>query len=547
MGVPALALNSLVSKLPRAARAHGKCVDIMETRSTDHYDASTPRSSYSELPKRMGSRDNIGLSDAMQTLYQARRLKFEVQEEQTPRSVKSASKILFRADGKTAQNKCGFPSAMRPRTTNHGPPSVCSATSRTSRDREMDLRQYDELEKVENGSDAGSEQQPTDEAEEEWVDNADFDVASLTTIGSYCPKYASSIVSMHPSAKKGANFCSGFMQGATNVLFGENEDDDDEGNASGMEEEDANAVSLPVLANLLKTNDTELAASLASDLAIKAQTDAATLQDIPRLDIVPSLVKLLESSSSAVKSAAARALGVIGERSQEAKMQILNCGAVPILSRLNKQSEAEKNCPHREEGSLEDVATATRFALSALSMNTKQAPSIDVSPQMLVALLSSPDEDMQASAVLDLLEKCKSAGAEMVLKELTESDVLLSLVDMLEHPEDDVQFAAAEILSLMIYSDQKTQRELSQSIGIVSKLLRLIKQGGPDCISCKSAATQVIRGLAHNNSKIREDVLKRGVIPEFASLLCCNDPQTRETAAWMLGIMASHSKVASSA
>lgn len=489
----------------------------------------------------MSSVDSMGLNDAIQALKAARRLQFELDnEEHTPRSTRSANKLLFRTDNKAAQLRQLAP--MLPRR-NYAAPSVYSATSRASRgEREAELREYEELDKLENGSEVGSEQQPTDEAEEDFWDNAEFDAASLTTIGSHAPHYAASIASMIP-AKKGVQMCTGFMQGATNVLFGENEGIEEDGSSSVAEEEDSNDISMPVLADMLKTNDLELAASLASNLAFKAQTDPQCIQDIPRLNMIPSLVKLLVLPSDAVKSAAARALGVIGERSPEAKFQILNCGAISVLSRLNKHAE-ESQDSEKEEGSLEDVAGATRFALSALNSSARNAPSVDVSPQMLVELLMSTEDDLQASAVLELLEKLNSVYADVVLKELTESDVLMTLVDMLEHSEEDVQFAAADILGRMIFHDQKTQIELSQSLGIVSKLLRLIKQGGSESsTSCKSAAAQVIRGLAHNNSKIREDVLRRGVIPEFASLLCSNDVQTRETAAWMLGIMASHSQV----
>ena len=540
-GVAALGHPSLASKLVHAARTHSKCAEIAEARSADQYDASTPRSTYSDLPRHVSLMGSLSLHNAMQKLEAARRLKFEYDgEEHTPRSTRSANKLLFQTDGKARQ--CRRKPMGRNRTS-YGTPSVCSANSRNSRgEKNIDYQPYEELDKLENVSDAGTEQQPTDEAEEEWMDSADFDARSLSTIHSCATKYASSVMSMKPVMKKGTNICNGFMQGATNVLFGDCDEDEDDGSLSGGEEEDTNDVALPVMVNLLKTRDPELAASVASDLAIRAQTDAALLQDVPRLDVVASLVKILALPSDAARSAAARALGVIGERSPDAKLQMLNCGAIPILSRLNKEAEANQR-NDVEAGSLEDMANATRFALSALSRNVKDAPSVDVAPQMLIVLLASAEEDMQASAVLELLEKLNSVYADIVLKELTNSDVLMSLVDMLEHKEEDVQLAAAEIVSRMIYHDQKTQKELSGSIGIVSKLLRLIKQGGSDRVSCRSAAARVIRGLAHNNSKIREDVLKRGVIPEFASLLCCNDPQTRETAAWMLGTMASHSPV----
>lgn len=532
------AVPSLASKLAFATRLNSKYAEMAETRSTDHYEASTPRSTFSEITKRRASAvPGLGNRDAMELLKAARqRLIYGLEEELTPRSARSNGKLLFRTDGKNGQNN-GLP-PTRPRAIYA--PSLGSV-SKTSREKDTDFSHYAELEKLENGSDAGSEQQPTDEAEEEWMDADIDDAASLTTIGSYAPKYAASVVSMKPIAKKSMQVYTGSMQGATNVLFGDCDEEDEEGGSDMGEEEDSNDVSLPVLANLLKTNDAGLAASLAENLAIKAQTDPSVLQDIPRMDIIPSLVKILGLPSDAAKSAAARALGVIGERNPDARLQILNCGALSKLSEMNKQVEASRLSV--EEGSMEDVSEAVRFALSALNSTARAAPSVDVSPQMLVELLMSPDEEMQASATLELLEKLDSVYAEIVIKELADSSVCMSLVDLLEHSEEDIQLAAAEILSKMIFHDQKTQQDLSQSVGIVSKLLRLVKQSGPDRISVKAAATQVIRGLAHNNSKIREDVLKRGVIPEFASLLCCNDMHIRETAAWMLGMMASHSKV----
>eukprot|EP00210_Caulerpa_lentillifera_P009388 g8950.t1 len=529
------------------AAAFGGARAFAESRNKlQSFNSSTALSDISKRNRR-ASFENCGVQDFIKHLKSVReRLPYgRDADERTSMSSKSSNIMAFRQENLTQHRP--VPSIPLSKVIQSGA-SVCSGRSNTPRanpaELESDLKLYKEVDDLGNCSDDESEQHPTDEVDENWIDNADFDTASLTTIGSNAPsKYAQSVMSMRPTTtKRGTGFQTGFMQGATNVMFDEGEDYED-GTGSVADHEEANELSLPLLAGMLKTEDHYLAASTANDLAVKAQTDESVLYEIPRTDIVPSLVKLLSLKSDPVRSAAARALGVIGERNCEARVQILNAGAIQKLSALFKQADENKTATEqKEEGSLDDVATAMRFALDALSRNKTGAPSVDVSTPMLVELLLSNDDEMQASAILDLQEKMNSIYRDVVLRELASSDILLHLVDTLEHKDEDVQLGTADILSRLIFHDQKTQMELSQSVGIVSKLLRVVKKGGQEFTSCKSAAAQVLRGLAHNNSKIREDCLKRGAIPDFVSLLCAPDPLTRETAAWMLGILASHSK-----
>eukprot|EP00210_Caulerpa_lentillifera_P001852 g1781.t1 len=534
------------------AASHGRARAFAESRNKlKSFNSSSGLSDISKRTKR-ASFESCGVQDFIKHLQFVReRLPPYARDadEKASMSSKSSNIMAIRQDSLTQHRR--MPSIPTGRVTQSGA-SVCSGVSNTPRanpaaELESDLKLYKEVDELGNCSDDEMEQHPTDEVDEEWIDNADFDAASLTTIGSTAPsKYAQSVMSMRrTSFKRTSGFQTGFMQGATNVMFDEGEDYED-GTGSVADHEEANDLSLPLLAGMLKTEDPYLAASTANDLAVKAQTDQSVLYEIPRTDVVPSLVKLLSLNSDPVRSAAARALGVIGERNAEARVQILNAGAIQKLSVLFKEANENKSemeqKEEEEEGSLDDVATAMRFALDALSRYKKDAPSVDVSTPMLVELLLSNEEEMQASAILDLQEKMNSVYGDVVLRELATSDILLNLVDTLEHKDEDVQLGAADILSRLIFHDQKTQIELSQSVGIVSKLLRVVKKGGQEFTSCKSAAAQVLRGLAHNNSKIREDCLKRGAVPDFSYLLCAPDPLARETAAWMLGILASHSK-----
>ncbi|GMH32573.1 hypothetical protein BSKO_00407 [Bryopsis sp. KO-2023] len=373
------------------------------------------------------------------------------------------------------------------------------------------------------------ESERDDARSEIWIDSNEFDASSIASLSTIAPSGITITPSIsfklrqsrRPSFKayKGGDG----LNGATNLLFDEAESECGEG-------DDMN-VSTPVLVEMVQSGDADVAVASANELALRAYRDPKVYSIVQDSNLIERLVAMLAEGSDA-GVAAARTLGTLGE-SQVLRVEIVKSGAFPVLSEMTRIGSSKTM----------DIAS---WAMNQLSR--EKAPSgarslasmsVEVSTPMLVQMLLAGEPDVQACGVLDLKERLLRLPQNF--EDLTKPDAVWTLVDMLEHDVVDVQLAAATLLSLLVFRSQEVHQQVATRAGTVIRLVRLVKDGDD---SCAAAAAQVLRTLAHSNSGAREEMLKRGIVPALEHLLGCPTPEAgaREVAAWLLGILGSHTE-----
>lgn len=358
-----------------------------------------------------------------------------------------------------------------------------------------------------------------------WHSGPDFDAlsfASLSTINPGGFKVAPSLGTSF--GKKSTNSRKQALprSGAVNLLF-----DDCRSECPEM---DSTEVSIPVLIEMIKSNDINVATASANELAMRVFKDTGLEVDVEKSGLVEKLMEMLEFEDSEARLAAARTLGTLSEKCSVAREHIVESGASRSLADLTKAGSVR--CM--------DVAD---WALNRLSMEVgsgehRSSASVEVSTPMLVQMLLSGDKDVQASAALDLKDRLlKSFNG---FEGLTQPDAIWKLVDLLEYERPDIQLAAATVLSLLVFRSQDVHNQVATRAGTVIRLVRLVKDAND---SCAAAAAQVLRTLAHGNSDVCEEILARGIVPALDELLLCasDEDGAREVSAWLLGILGSHS------
>lgn len=256
------------------------------------------------------------------------------------------------------------------------------------------------------------------------------------------------------------------------------------------------------------------------------------------IGIIHVLVRLMESASSELRAAAVRIIGILGEKSSEMQLQIVNS---EIFQKLNQMTKTSMTMTTTNELEAKDeVASAAGWAINRISAFRPSAPSVEISIPMLIDILMMDETGMAEGAVLEINEKLQNVNADMVIKDLIKADITYNLLNLLENECDDVQSAAANILSHMAFHDQSTHNKVASGFGISARLVRMIKNGNE---RCKKAAAKVIRCLTQNNPKFCGEIIRKEMISDFASLLTFPDKETRENSCWILGTLASHSEV----
>lgn len=249
------------------------------------------------------------------------------------------------------------------------------------------------------------------------------------------------------------------------------------------------------------------------------------------IGIIDVLMELLESNYTEIRAGIVRIIGILGEKSPEMQLQLVNNG---IFTKLNKMMKTD-NFEDKDE-----VASAAGWAINCISAYRPTAPSVEISIPMLIDILLADEPGMAEGAILEINEKLQNVNAEMVLKELVNVDIVYNLMDLLESDCENVQSAAANILSHMAFHDQGTHKKISSGIGISSRLLRMLRGGNP---LLKKASSKVIRCLLHNNPQFCAEIIKKDMIMDISTLLTYDDKESRENACWILGTLASHSEV----
>lgn len=367
-----------------------------------------------------------------------------------------------------------------------------------------------------------------DARSEIWIDSNEFDTSSIASLSTIAPGGVNITPSIsfklrqsrRPSFKA---YKPADGMGATNLLFDEAESECGEG-------DDMN-VSTPVLVQMVQSGDTDVAVASANELALRAYRDPKVYGVVQDSNLIERLVAMLAEGSDA-GVAAARTLGTLGE-SQVLRVEIVKSGAFPVLSEMTRMGSSRSM----------DVASWAMNQLSRekvpSSARSIASMSVEVSTPVLVQMLLAGEPDVQACGVLDLKERLLKLPQSF--EELTKPDIIWTLVDMLEHDVVEVQLAAATLLSLLVFRSQEVHQQVATRAGTVIRLVRLVKDGDD---SCAAAAAQVLRTLAHSNSGAREEMLKRGIVPALEHLLGCPTPEAgaREVAAWLLGILGSHTE-----
>eukprot|EP00803_Ostreobium_quekettii_P011725 evm.model.scf_26.16 EVM.evm.TU.scf_26.16 scf_26:134044-140940(-) len=287
----------------------------------------------------------------------------------------------------------------------------------------------------------------------------------------------------------------------------------------------------PVLLKLLASGSLEVAMATAVELAEKAKKKPSVRRQLLQSGMIPSLVHMLQSPKRDVRIASARALALLGDSSTDLQLEIIAAGAVPLLSRLTRAGS-------RKSGE------AAGWAMNRLTAKPAPASSVastDVSVPLLVDLLCTGNADMKASAVLELSRTvARTFGG---YEEVARPGVVEALVELLSNEISAVHRAAGDLLASLLYKNKGALQVLADKDGIVPHLLNVIKTATNDG---KTAAAQVLKGLADVSKKVQQDVVDNKGISTLAMFLKVGLPGNggREASAWMLGSLACHSNVA---
>lgn len=149
--------------------------------------------------------------------------------------------------------------------------------------KEEQLKLYDGLETFEEASDCENDcvEETQNIANGLYDEDDEESIASLSTIAPNGYKVAPSVISLKMTARKKAiPGLSGMMQGATNILFEEGEDLGEEDEEFICNDAGSCELSLPMLVNMLKSPEIEMATSAATELALKIQRDPNIIKEL---------------------------------------------------------------------------------------------------------------------------------------------------------------------------------------------------------------------------------------------------------------------------